>query len=83
MQMIFKVAIEIPAVGSVPAMRRTFCFTDRREAEVFSKMIEQHTGGVKLAGTSIDHLMGACEALDEVDEEIEMATRVAHVEGSV
>lgn len=83
MQMIFKVAIEIPAVGSVPAMRRTFCFNDRQEAENFSKIAEREAGGVKLVGTSIDHLMSAKEALYEIAEEIEMSTRVAYVEGSV
>lgn len=101
MQMFFKVAVEIPAFGSMTEMVRTFCFASRQEAENFTKLVEQVSRGAKIVerwadlcetadqkplaaprivGTSIDHLMTAKDALEEIDEEIEMAMRVAYTE---
>ena len=80
MQMIFKVTVQLPEVGSMLAVTRTFLFLDRQEANNFTKLIEQRTDGVKVVLTSIDHLIRASEALDEIDEEMDMAMRVAYTE---
>lgn len=80
MKMIFKVTVEIPDPGSMLILRRTFTFADRAEAEAFTKLLQSQPGGVKMVGTSIDHLMSAKEALVEIDEEVDMAGRVAYAE---
>lgn len=78
MKMFYKVTVDILWSGRGGMyMRRTFSFARREEAEAFAKLIEQRSD-VTLAGTSIDHLMEASEALYEVDEEMDMSTRVAH-----
>lgn len=79
MQMFYKVTVQILGVGSVPAMTRSFHFASQHDADTFARLME-HRSGVTLVGTSIDHLMSAREASEEVHDEIDMAMRVAYSE---
>lgn len=77
MQMIYRVTVEFPVITTGMVVRRPFFFSDRHEADKFVQCTEKRNDGVTIVGTSIDHIMAAYEAIDEVDEEMEMAMRVA------
>lgn len=79
MQMIYKVTVEVEGRGSLRSLVRSFLFADRESADLFAKMIEIRAD-VRLVGTSIDHLMSPREAMEEVDQEIDMVMRVAYSE---
>lgn len=78
MRLIYKISVEFPAISScVSSVRRDFFFEDTKEAEYFAKHTMRRNDDAKVVGTSIEHIMTAEEATDEIDEEMEMALRVA------
>lgn len=79
MKMFYKVSVEFPCPGTGLVMRRSFSFARREEADLFVKVAEGRDG-LKITGTSIDHLMDAREVFEEIDEEIDLSMRVAHSE---
>lgn len=80
MQLVFKVTVEIPAVGSILGATRSYTFTSRSETEVFTKLVAARGDGVRVVSHSIDHIMNPTEAIQEIDEEMEMVMRSAYSE---
>lgn len=80
MKMFYKVTVDFPDPTKGFCIRRSFSFASTQEADNFVKLLAQREGSVTVAGTSIDHLMDAREALDEIDEEIDLTMRAAHSE---
>lgn len=79
MIVIYQIRVSIPCSAGM-VLERTFLFADRLEAEKFAKLVERHPAAIRVVGTSINHLMSAGEALDEVDEEINLDARLAYSE---
>lgn len=80
MQLFFKVHVQFPAVGGICEAGRTFCFATRKEAEAFEAALAGRGDGVRVTGTSIDHMMTAAEAVAEICEEMDLVMRAAYSE---
>lgn len=80
MQLFFKVHVHFPAVGGICEAGRTFCFETRKEAEAFTAAMAGRGDGVRVTGSSLDHIMTAAEAVTEINEEMDMIMRAAYSE---
>jgi hypothetical protein len=77
MQTIYKITIRFPTVSPLYC-ERTFVMDKHPELLRLARVVEA-TPGWEIVSQSIDHLMDAKDVIDEVDDEIDMCMREAHI----